>query len=386
MKTLRMSMAVIASAALAVSSMGAANALTVTNTNDSNVDAPITASLSDKTVENIAGFLESELQTVEDSTWGVKPSIAKLSARKAPRKSPKLAKRSEKQLAKLADKKLGVQEETVDLINVVGSKVEVKDSEVVERTADSVTVEYAIEFTRDIKELSAEEDWSETIPYEVTVGSDGQVKNILVKDEAYELAQASISDAASSDEPITYDPTERGSKDDKPSSIDPNASKPSEAAAAKLSSANKKKVAAYAMKWAKSSNPAYRTYPNDCTNFVSQALYAGGWKKIEGYYKSNAKWFGNGVMTSWTWSGAENFYKFARNESKRTSHIGNVYDLAVGDILQYKNKSASTMTHSMVTTKKVNGVPYLSYHTRNTLNKPFTQLKSLSVTWFAHRV
>ena len=62
------------------------------------------------------------------------------------------------------------------------------------------------------------------------------------------------------------------------------------------------------------------------------------------------------------------------------------YQLEPGDILQYKAKGESNMTHTMIVTKKgADGMPYLSYHTNNTLDKPFSEMANKEVTWFAHR-
>lgn len=73
-------------------------------------------------------------------------------------------------------------------------------------------------------------------------------------------------------------------------------------------------------------------------------------------------------------------------QRRRVTPLKNVADLWLGDILQCKNKSSSTMTHTMVVTNWINKVPYLTYHSRNTLNKPLTALAGLNVTWFASRV
>lgn len=183
-----------------------------------------------------------------------------------------------------------------------------------------------------------------------------------------------------------------GSEEGQPSSTEPlsaaEENKAGAMAAREIGSANRAKVRNYAYKWAYGRNPAYTSYSQDCTNFVSQALRAGGWGQIKGFYQSNKVWWytGNiGIKNSWTWSGAENFYKFARNESKRATGYSNVYQLRNGDILQYKSAGEKNMTHSMVTTGRRNGVPLLSYHSDNNRDKPFTAMPS-GKTWFAHKI
>lgn len=157
-----------------------------------------------------------------------------------------------------------------------------------------------------------------------------------------------------------------------------------------LSAANRTKVKNYALKHALSPNRSYHEWSQDCTNFVSQSLKAGGWKHDLGWYRSDGNWWytGNvGIRASWTWAGAPNFFRFARIESKRATGWSNVYQLRVGDILQYANSTSyNNMVHSMVTTGHSRGVPLLSYHTSNTKNKPFTAMNSKGRTWWANKV
>jgi hypothetical protein len=49
-------------------------------------------------------------------------------------------------------------------------------------------------------------------------------------------------------------------------------------------------------------------------------------------------------------------------------------------------KTSSNMTHSMVVTKKSGSNIYLSYHSNNTLNRPFSEMKNLNVSWYGHHV
>ncbi|MBK0375226.1 amidase domain-containing protein [Streptomyces californicus] len=157
-----------------------------------------------------------------------------------------------------------------------------------------------------------------------------------------------------------------------------------------LSAAKRTKVKNYALKHALSPNSAYHKWSQDCTNFVSQSLKAGGWSHDLGWYRSDSNWWytGNiGIRASWTWAGAANFFRFARIESKRATGWSNVYQLRNGDILQYANSTNyNKMVHSMVTTGHSGNVPLLSYHTSNTKNKPFTAINTKGRTWWASKV
>jgi hypothetical protein len=152
-------------------------------------------------------------------------------------------------------------------------------------------------------------------------------------------------------------------------------------------------ASSYATKWAKSTNPAYGTLGrDDCTNFVSQAMEAGGWKYVWGsdicderksnsvwWFKRNQcrRWIRSNIHASHTWGGAENFYQFL-DTSGRGTKLKAISDLEVGDVLQ-RDHNDNTIHHTMVVTKKgpemVDGKSIiqlkLSYHSTNTLNRPF---------------
>ncbi|MFJ9865397.1 amidase domain-containing protein [Streptomyces sp. NPDC101165] len=153
------------------------------------------------------------------------------------------------------------------------------------------------------------------------------------------------------------------------------------------------KMIAYADKYWKHHNSAFRTYGgNDCTNFLSQITLAGGWKPAGGSIiqrTSNKYWFygPTSLWTSYTWGGAENWYWFAIKHSKRTKALRNVYDLLASDVLQADWNRNNVIDHSMFVTKKYRGIPYLTYHTYDTHNKPVNTLVSdhPNTWWYAHR-
>jgi hypothetical protein len=152
-------------------------------------------------------------------------------------------------------------------------------------------------------------------------------------------------------------------------------------------------AASYATKWATSINPAYgKLGDDDCTNFVSQAMEAGGWAYVWGTDVCDERkscsvwWFERDKCKRWprstihasnTWGGAENFYCFL-DASSRGTRPTRVSDLEVGDVLQ-RDHGDGTIHHTMIVTEKGNEVVdgayiiqlKLSYHTKDTLNRPF---------------
>ena len=147
-------------------------------------------------------------------------------------------------------------------------------------------------------------------------------------------------------------------------------------------------AAGYATKWAKATNSSYPRFVNDCTNFVSQSLLAGGWAMAGGSCSDRksdgAWWYGDwncvypGVRASYTWSGAQNLYNFM-SASGRGTGLSKVADLEIGDVLQMEFTADDPtepynlghVGHSMVVTGKHDSNIYLSYHTDDHLNEPF---------------
>ena len=77
---------------------------------------------------------------------------------------------------------------------------------------------------------------------------------------------------------------------------------------------DRQKVYNYAKKWAYSRNPKYYNYDpvgGDCTNFVSQCIYAGC--NQMNYNKSNGWYYINGNNKSPSWTGVQFLYNFLIN-------------------------------------------------------------------------
>ncbi|MDD5319216.1 MAG: DUF4157 domain-containing protein [Methylococcales bacterium] len=144
-------------------------------------------------------------------------------------------------------------------------------------------------------------------------------------------------------------------------------------------------AAAYAKKWATSTNEAYGRFGNDCTNFASQAMEAGEWAMIVGsgycavrtkdsvwWFKKDGcdrKWPIPNVHASHTWGGAQNFYNFVKASGRGTT--AKVADLNVGDVLQMDFSGGGHIGHTMVVTKKTKTNLFFSYHTSDHLDEPF---------------
>ena len=143
---------------------------------------------------------------------------------------------------------------------------------------------------------------------------------------------------------------------------------------------NRAQAVRYARQWAIGPNPAYPPFDNDCTSFVSQALLAGGWTMIGDHnalsrQRNDVWWYGGSMFTraSYTWAGAQNFHDFLQ-VSRRGSLATSEAQLQLGDVVQIRY--GATVGHTMIITGQRGTDWLLSYHTRNTLDKPLSEIRT----------
>lgn len=111
---------------------------------------------------------------------------------------------------------------------------------------------------------------------------------------------------------------------------------------------------AYAEKWCLSRNPKYKNYGDvDCTNFVSQCIYAGGYEKTTTWQPESVAWI-NVVA----------FYNFMTQKSNYGSYeyYGNAN---LGDVIQFLPRNSTTYNHAVIITKSSGGNLYYCAHSNN---------------------
>jgi len=128
----------------------------------------------------------------------------------------------------------------------------------------------------------------------------------------------------------------------------------------------------YAKKWANSRNPKYYNFDTlggDCTNFVSQCLYAGC--GIMNYANYNGWYYNHINDRAPSWTGVEFLYEFL-TENKGAGPFGyrvNNFETQVGDVITLFN-SLEDAFHTVIITRIDNGKYYVSSHTRNGFDIP----------------
>lgn len=136
-------------------------------------------------------------------------------------------------------------------------------------------------------------------------------------------------------------------------------------------------MAKYAEKYWSNYNPAYRKFTGaggDCTNFISQALKAGGWKAVPGSSSDYRNWWYDGAHQSDSFVGANEWAWFTLS-NQRAANLADVYQADVGDIVQVDFNRDGSKDHSMMVTYRSSaGMPYLTYHSTNTYRKSLASI------------
>lgn len=167
--------------------------------------------------------------------------------------------------------------------------------------------------------------------------------------------------------------------------IQPRMTPPGGGSAQPMGALNYTSMVNYALLWTNSAhaslmNSNYPTWSNNCTNFVSQVLDAGGWTPRNGTLTSISRdtniWSYNMVNpiygASYSWNNADYLYTFVRNVAK-LSVYSSTSSATLGDIIfvdwDPNNIPDGSMDHAMVVTQvESNGTVHISQKTANEYN------------------
>jgi hypothetical protein len=140
---------------------------------------------------------------------------------------------------------------------------------------------------------------------------------------------------------------------------------------------DRNKVRAYADTWWNSFNPNYLFFEHDdCTNFVSQCLFAGnapmnytGKRELGWWYQGKS---GNRELWSFSWAVADSLSRFLTGGAKswHAEKVDSPQNLAIGDVISYDWDGNGHYQHSAIVTEMdANGMPLVSAHTNNSKNR-----------------
>ncbi|WP_157721687.1 amidase domain-containing protein [Tumebacillus avium] len=119
----------------------------------------------------------------------------------------------------------------------------------------------------------------------------------------------------------------------------------------------------YAELWWNGFNPAYaKMEGNDCTNYISQVVHAGGMPQIHSGSRSNGWWY-RGKNWSFSWTVAHSF-KLALPRLLHAQEVADPRQLKVGDIICYDWDGDGRWQHNTVVVDfDAYGRPLVNAHT-----------------------
>ncbi|MFS0878435.1 amidase domain-containing protein [Metabacillus niabensis] len=123
----------------------------------------------------------------------------------------------------------------------------------------------------------------------------------------------------------------------------------------------------YAELWWNSTNPAYKNFEVNCTNFISQCLHAGG-AKMRGYPNRSSGWWMQNNNWSYSWSVANSMRIFLANSKTglRAKIVGEPEQLMPGDVICYDFQGDGRYDHTtFVVAKDKKNMPLVNAQTYN---------------------
>lgn len=131
---------------------------------------------------------------------------------------------------------------------------------------------------------------------------------------------------------------------------------------------NARKAVEYAERYWNTTNPVYPRFNDDCTNFISQCLHAGGIPMLFSKEKTKGWWIrtGKGSEWSYSWSVAHSLYLLLKSgrEPMRAVTVDSPEELVPGDIICYDFNGDGRFQHNtIVVAKDWDNMPLVNAHT-----------------------
>lgn len=123
----------------------------------------------------------------------------------------------------------------------------------------------------------------------------------------------------------------------------------------------------YAERWWNDYHPQFKTFTVDCTNYVSQCLYAGGApmrgspNRSEGWWYSDDQW-----SYSWAVAHSLRWYLSGSTKGLTAKEVSEAEQLHPGDVICYDFEGDDRWDHTtIVVAKDENNMPLVNAHTDN---------------------
>lgn len=138
----------------------------------------------------------------------------------------------------------------------------------------------------------------------------------------------------------------------------------------------------YAERWWNSYNPDYPVFSDDCTNYISQCLHAGG-APMRGAPNRERGWWYDGNNWSFSWSVAHSlrWYLSGSEIGLKGEELEAPEELLPGDVICYDFQGDGRWDHTtIVVAKDAYGAPLVNAHTNNSRNRYWTYEDSAAWT------
>ncbi|MDG5788790.1 amidase domain-containing protein [Evansella sp. AB-P1] len=126
-------------------------------------------------------------------------------------------------------------------------------------------------------------------------------------------------------------------------------------------------VVRYAERWWNDYNPQYHQFENDCTNYISQCLHAGGAPMIGQPNRSNGWWYVNNNWSySWSVAHALRWYFSSTERGLQATEVSSPEQLMKGDVICYDFNGDGRWQHTTIVVEKdEDRMPLVNAHTTN---------------------
>ena len=125
------------------------------------------------------------------------------------------------------------------------------------------------------------------------------------------------------------------------------------------------KAVQYAERYWQDYNPAYQAFEDDCTNFISQCLHAGGVPTWGQSNRAKGWWYsGNSWSYSWTVAHALKLLLQSPKGGPKATEVSSPDQLELGDVICYDFEGDGRTNHTtIVTAKDYFDMPLVNAHT-----------------------
>lgn len=143
---------------------------------------------------------------------------------------------------------------------------------------------------------------------------------------------------------------------------------------------DRQKAVAYSNAWWDKRNPKYPSFENDCTNFISQCLFEGGFRQQFSQYRHEGWWLqSNHSNWSFSWSVAHSL-RWYLILSKRGVEVDSPDKLSVGDIIFYDFDGNGSFQHSTIIVEKNESSILVNAHTSDSYQRYYLYNDSTAYT------